>query len=73
VTLDEAIIIAKRECKDRYAQAYLRSIPEAIELDGEYAFQVQLLYALSNMGLWRGEEAREVKKVMRAYLKRSEL
>ena len=69
MNIDQAIKIAKQECKDPYAQAYLKAIPESIELGGSDAFQVQLLYAQCNMASWRGEQAREVKKVIRAYLK----
>jgi len=31
--------------------------------------KVQLLYVLSNAGSWRGEEAREVKKILKGYTK----
>lgn len=65
--VDEAIQIAKEECKNRYALSYLNAIPEAIEYrDGEavQALRVQLFYALNNMKSWRGEKAKEVKKVL---------
>jgi len=29
--------------------------------------RVQLLYVLSNVRIWRGEEAREIKKVLKSY------
>jgi len=31
--------------------------------------KVQLLYVLSNLGYWRGDRAREVKKVLKEYSK----
>jgi len=34
--------------------------------------RVQLLYVLSNLNHWRGERAREVKKVLKEYIKRSD-
>lgn len=67
MTVDEAIKVARVEVKDPYALAYLQAIPEAIQLDGVHAFRVQLLYALNNMKSWRGETAREVKKVLKAF------
>ena len=74
MTLDEAIKTAKRECKDPYAQTYLRAIPQAIEEGAELStaqdgLRVQLLYVLSNMSGWRGPVAREVKSVMKKYCK----
>lgn len=70
MTIDEAIQTAKKECKNEYAQAYLKAIPEAIELGGTDGFDVQILYAFSNMATWRGEKAREAKAVIKAYLKK---
>lgn len=32
------------------------------------ALEVQLLYILNNLQQWRGEEAREVKKVLKSYV-----
>ena len=74
MNLNEAIAIAKKECKNPYAQTYLRAIPEAIEFGGQVStakdgLRVQLLYCLGNMTTWRGETAREVKKVMNAWIK----
>jgi hypothetical protein len=69
VLLKEAIETAKKECKNEYAQTYLRAIPEAIEMHGTEGFDVQLLYALSNMNTWRGETARDKKAIIKAYLK----
>ena len=63
-TLRDAIRIAIASCKDGYAQAYLR---EARNLNGK-ALATQLLYCLSNMGQWRGPEARQVKAVMKNWL-----
>lgn len=70
LTVDQAIQVAKKECKNEYAQSYLKAIPEAIEYrDGEAvnALQVQLLYALNNMKYWRGPRAKEVKRILKSY------
>lgn len=71
-TVDQAIKIAKEECKNEYAQSYLNAIPEAIEYrNGEAVngLKVQLLYALNNMRSWRGEKAREVKRILKEYVR----
>jgi hypothetical protein len=72
--INEAIRIAKRECKDGYAQTYLKAIPNAIEFGAGvmengsiHAFKVQILYALSNMRSWRGETAKQVKAVLKKF------
>ncbi len=72
MTVDEAIRIAKEQCKNPYAQSYLKNISESIELGGLNgmavdSFKLQILYALNNMKTWRGETAREVKKVLKKY------
>lgn len=69
MTIDEAIRIAKAECKDHYAQSYLNAMPEAVEEFGSEGFISQLVYAQANMQSWRGPVARECKKVIRTYLK----
>ena len=69
MTIDEAIKTAKKECTNEYAQTYLQAIPASIEFGGSYAFEVQLLYAYSNMTYWRGTIAKEVKTVIKKYLK----
>lgn len=69
ILLKEAIETAKRECKNPYAQTYLQAIPEAIELYGTDGFDVQLLYAFSNMNTWKGERARDKKAIIKSYLK----
>jgi hypothetical protein len=38
MSIDEAIRIAKKECKNEYAQLYLKAIPEAIETYGSHGF-----------------------------------
>jgi hypothetical protein len=70
MTIDQAIVAARREVTDGYAQAYLRAIPQAIEMDGTEGFEVQLMYALNNMRCWRGETARAAKLAIRNFLNR---
>jgi hypothetical protein len=69
MNVNEAIALAKKEAKDPYAQAYLKNIPESIEEFGSHGFNVQLLYVMSNLGTWKGENARNAKAVMKTYLK----
>lgn len=76
MNVNEAIQVAKEECKDGYAQTYLRAIPKAIELGGDIkdctaveSFKTQLRYALGNMQYWRGENARQAKAAIRQWVK----
>lgn len=71
--LREAIIVAKKEVKDHAGKAYLNAIPDAIEEFGSHGFNVQLLYASCNLSTWKGETAREAKKVIKAYLKEKKM
>lgn len=64
-----AVRTALKECKDPYAQTYLRALPLAAEEYGKKGVVVQLLYALSNMASWRGETARAVKATLRTFCK----
>jgi len=76
LTLDEtkelfnSIRIAKEECKDNYALAYLNAINESGTLYGNNGIKTQLLYCLNNMQYWKGEKAREVKKVFKKVIKK---
>jgi len=63
--LFKAVEVAKKECKDPYAQAYLSAINEAGTLFGSNGMKVQLIYCLENMKYWRGEVAREAKETFK--------
>ena len=63
--LFKAVEIAKKECKDPYALAYLSAINEAGTLFGKNGMKVQLLYCLENMHYWRGEVARATKETLK--------
>ena len=67
--LREAIILAKKEVTNPAAKAYLNALPEAVEEYGSKGFYVQLLYVSVNLATWRGDNAREAKKVIKEYLK----
>ena len=69
MTFDTALGVALRECKDPYAQTYLRELNTARQLYGERGVKTQILYALNNMATWKGDNAREVKKVFKAFAK----
>ena len=68
--LYKAIETAKKGCKDIYAQLYLGAITEAGVIYGEEGVKVQLLYILGNLQQWRGEEARQTKKVFKDCIKK---
>lgn len=67
--LTEALEIAKKECKNPYAQEYLKNIYLSERLYGGEGKKTNIRYALSNMSGWRGETAKQVKNVIREYLK----
>jgi hypothetical protein len=51
------------EIKDQFARAYIVSgVPQC---DTDYELAVQCLYILENLSGWRGETARDSKKVIR--------
>lgn len=52
-----------------YAQTYARAARRSEIEYGEEGLRVQCLYILSNLGGWRGERAREVKAVLKAFSK----
>ena len=67
--LKDAIRVATQHCKDPYALTYLQAISQAGEEYGDRGVGVQLLYCLNNMQTWRGETARETKKVFKKWAK----
>ena len=68
--LMDALKVAKNECKDPYALSYLHHVDDQIYHQyGNHGIAVQLLYCLNNMQSWKGEEAREIKKVLKMYSK----
>lgn len=69
-SLVSAIVTAKSECKDPYAQAYLDAIDQSMCYYGNDGLKTQLLYILNNMQYWRGDAARQVKKVFKDSIKK---
>ena len=74
MNIQEAIEVAKLECTDEYALTYLSSIDKAIAYGESIgrekdAYEVQLLYAYSNMDSWEDGRAEEVKGVFKEFLK----
>ena len=47
--LHDAIMIAKEQCKDRNALAYISAFDESGVLYGAHGMHIQLLYILNNM------------------------
>lgn len=72
MNINECIKIMKSEVKDAYAQSYLDAIPQSIEEYGKEGLRVQLLYVLENCRSWKGEQAREIKKFARKWIKDNE-
>lgn len=69
LNLNDCIQIMKDNVKNKYAQQYLDTIESAIDTDGTEGLKVQLLYILENSKGWRGEQAREVKKFIKKWIK----
>lgn len=71
MSINEAIKAVLEECPDRgtcaYAKTYARATMDAVTRFGKEGLRVQVLYILSNLRCWRGERAREVKKVLKAF------
>lgn len=72
--LSEAIMTVLAECKNEYATNYLYAINEAVSYaestghaTADRAIKTQINYALCNMAGWKGESAREAKKILRKY------
>lgn len=74
--LSQAIVTASAECKNPYAQTYLRALEQAVAeavalgMEAETGIKTQLAYVISNMRGWRGESARHVKQVFKKYMKK---
>jgi len=51
----------------RYALSYLEKVHEFAHLRGKHDAQGQIFYALNNLQAWRGQEARDAKRVLQKY------
>lgn len=69
MTLNRAVMIMKEKIKDRYAQAYLQAIDDAVSDHGTEGLTIQLMYILENSSGWRGPEAKEVKNFVKEWIK----
>jgi hypothetical protein len=67
--INNAISIMNEKVKNQYARCYLAEISGAIEQGGTYGLKIQLAYVLENSSTWKGEEAREVKKFVKQWIK----
>lgn len=72
MNINECIKIMKEKVTDAFAQSYLDAIPQSIDEYGKKGLRVQLLYILENCRSWKGEQAREVKKFVRKWIKDNE-
>ena len=68
LTVDEAITAVMRECPNAHARTYARAAMTAAVHHGTAGLRCQVRYILSNTQNWRGERARQVRTVLRAYL-----
>lgn len=66
----DAIEIIKKECKEVNALAYANAFALAGVLYGQEGVKTQLLCILNNTQYWRGENAKNVKKTLRAIVKK---
>ena len=69
MNINEAIKIMKKEVKSDMAQYYLKAIEDCIEEDGTHGLAVQLSYVMCNLMTWKGEQAKEVKKFVKSWIK----
>jgi hypothetical protein len=49
-------------CTDRYALAFAKA---GLKFDGYHEIRSQALYIVANLNTWRGETARNTKKILR--------
>lgn len=70
MTINDCIILLKKNVKNKYAQAYLNEIADAIENGGTEGLCIQLNYILANSKKWTGEEATQTKKFIRDWIKK---
>ena len=69
MNINDCIRIMKERVEDPHAKNYLSNISESIDYAGSDGLRVQLMYVLNNCTKWKGEEAREVKKFVRKWIK----
>ena len=67
LSLVKALRLLMSDCSNGYAKTYARAMLRDGNWMTEDERRTQIQYILSNTGGWRGETAREVKKVLRAY------
>ena len=65
MTLQEALATVLRDSNNGYAKAYADT---AFGMNSnDPGLKTQLLYVLSNLQYWRGEQAKQVKAVLKAH------
>jgi hypothetical protein len=63
----DALLCVDMHCPNGAAKSYARAGLNNWRIQDEHGLRVQCLYVLSNTNYWRGELAREVKKVLRGF------
>jgi hypothetical protein len=69
MSINDCIRLLKDNVKNKYAQAYLQNLPDAIDQGGTSGLCVQLLYVLDNAKDWKGDDAKKVKAAVRKWVK----
>jgi hypothetical protein len=69
MTINDCIRLLKSNVTNKYAQAYLKTLPDAIDQGGTSGLCIQLSYILDNAKEWKGTEARQVKMIIRKWIK----
>ena len=65
--LNEAVKAVLDECPNQYAKSYASGMVEARLMYGKAGEKSQILYILENIKGWRGERAKEVRKILKSH------
>ena len=57
-------------CPDQYAKAYAKAGIDLVESRQFDALPTQVLYILSNLSYWRGEQARDIRATLKHIAKK---
>ena len=70
LTKAEAWCKTQKKVHPQIALSYIHSIGTVNLLEGRDGIRRQLAYVLSNLGGWRGEEARQTKQALKEFMGR---
>ena len=69
MTINEAIKAVSVECPNEYAKVYAENTMVASLEYGMDGLKTQILYILNNMRYWKGIKAKEVRVILKEYIK----